>query len=148
MWKGIFCIQTCLQNFLSNHFRSYVYLTRGKIKDIICRERDENVGSKSLLYLNAQTTDMKANSLRHKFKCQSQTNIWDVDTGYKGLVFCRNNGWIIENTDKGLTVPKWEPKIPQMPQNDYAQFVCPSPNVLDFNEKRLHWASVVCTLVY
>ena len=24
-----------------------------------------------------------------------------------------------------------------------AQFVCPSPKVLDFNEKRLHWASVL-----
>ena len=46
-----------------------------------------------------------------------------------------------------LTVPKWvlivRPKIPQMPQNLSAQFVCPSPKVLDFNEKRLHWASVV-----
>ena len=35
-------------------------------------------------------------------------------------------------------------KIPQMPQNLSAQFVCPSPKVPDFNEKRLHWASVVC----
>ena len=26
---------------------------------------------------------------------------------YKSLVFCRNNGWIMENMDKGLTVPKW-----------------------------------------
>ena len=26
--------------------------------------------------------------------------------GYKGLVFCRNNGLIMENMDKGLTVPK------------------------------------------
>ena len=42
--------------------------------------------------------------------------------------------------DKGLTVPKWVlivwPKIPQMPQNLAAQFVCPSPKVLDFNEKK------------
>ena len=30
-----------------------------------------------------------------------------------------------------------------MPQNLSAKFVCPSPKVLDFNEKRLHWASVV-----
>ena len=49
--------------------------------------------------------------------------------------------------DKGLIVPKWVlivwPKIPQMPQNLSAQFVCQSPKVLDFNEKRLHWASVV-----
>ena len=49
--------------------------------------------------------------------------------------------------DKGLTVPKWVlivwPKISQMPQNLSAQSVCPSRKVLDFNEKRLHWASVV-----
>jgi hypothetical protein len=30
-----------------------------------------------------------------------------------------------------------------MPQNVLAQFVCPSPNVWDFDEKRLNWASVV-----
>ena len=41
--------------------------------------------------------------------------------------------------DKGLNVPKrvlvvW-PKIPQMPQNLSAQFVCLSPKVLDFNKK-------------
>ena len=49
--------------------------------------------------------------------------------------------------DKGLTVPKWvlinRPKIPQMPQNLSAQFVCPSPKVWNFDEKILHWASVV-----
>ena len=53
----------------------------------------------------------------------------------------------MENMDKGLTVPKWVLivwlKIPQMSQNLSAQFVYPSPKVLDFNEKRLHWASVV-----
>ena len=32
---------------------------------------------------------------------------------------------------------------PQMPQNLPAQFVRPSPKVLNFNEKRLHWASLV-----
>ena len=51
------------------------------------------------------------------------------------------------NIDKGLTVPKWvlivRPKIPQMPLNLSAQFVCPSPKAQDFNEKRLHWVSVV-----
>ena len=50
----------------------------------------------------------------------------------------------MENMD---TVPKWVlivcPKIPQMSHNSYAQFVCPSPIVLDFNEKRLHWTSKV-----
>ena len=53
----------------------------------------------------------------------------------------------MENMDKELTVPKWVlivwPKIPQMPQNLFTQFVCSSPKVPDFNEKRLHWASVV-----
>ena len=53
----------------------------------------------------------------------------------------------MENMDKGLTVPKWvlrvPPKIPQMPQNLSAQFVCPSPKVLYFNEKTFNWASVV-----
>ena len=54
---------------------------------------------------------------------------------------------IMENMDKELTVAKWVlivwPKISQMPQNLFAQFVCPSSKVLDFNDKRLHWASVV-----
>ena len=50
----------------------------------------------------------------------------------------------MENMDK---VPKWVlinwPKIPQMPPNLSAQIVCPSPKVWDFDEKRLHRASVV-----
>ena len=49
--------------------------------------------------------------------------------------------------DKGLTVPKWVLivwlKIPQMLQSLSAQFFCPSPKLLDFNGKRLHWASIV-----
>ena len=53
----------------------------------------------------------------------------------------------MENMDKGLTVAKWVlinwPKIPQMPLNFSAQFVCPSTKVWDFDEKRLHWASIV-----
>ena len=44
----------------------------------------------------------------------------------------------------GLTVPKWVlivwPKIPQKPQNLSSQA---QEFVLDFNENRLHWASVV-----
>jgi hypothetical protein len=35
-----------------------------------------------------------------------------------------------------------------MPQNLSAQFVCPSPKVLDFNKKRLHWALVVREMEY
>ena len=53
----------------------------------------------------------------------------------------------MENMNKGLTVPKWVqivwPKIPRMPQKLSAQFVCPSPKVLDFNEKMLHWVSLL-----
>ena len=50
----------------------------------------------------------------------------------------------MENMDKGLTVPKWVLIVwPKIPQNLSAQFVCPSPEVLDFNEKSLHWAIVV-----
>ena len=53
----------------------------------------------------------------------------------------------MENMDKGITVPKRmlinQPKIPQMPKNLSAQIVYPSAKVLNFNEKRLHWASVV-----
>jgi hypothetical protein len=54
---------------------------------------------------------------------------------------------IMENMDNGLNVLKWVlivwPKIPQMPQNLSAKFVGPCPKVLDFNEKMLHWLSVV-----
>jgi hypothetical protein len=58
----------------------------------------------------------------------------------------------MENMDKGLTVLKWMlivwPKIPQMPQNLSAQFVCPNPKVWDFNEKKasLGVRSIVCSL--
>ena len=52
----------------------------------------------------------------------------------------------MENMDKGLTVPKWVLIVyPKMPKNLSARFVCQSPKVLDFNEKRLYWASVVWT---
>jgi hypothetical protein len=69
-----------------------------------------------------------------------------LEFGYKGLLFCKNNGWLMETMCmKVHTVPKWVlincSKIPQMPQNLSAQIVCPSPKVWDFDEKRLHWAS-------
>ena len=45
--------------------------------------------------------------------------------------------------DQGLTVTKcvlivWQKIVTQMLENLLAQFVGPSPKVLDFNEKRLH----------
>ena len=45
---------------------------------------------------------------------------------------------------KGLAVPKWVLIVwPKIPQNLSAQFVGPSPKVLNCNKKRLHWAFVV-----
>ena len=58
----------------------------------------------------------------------------------------------MENMDKGLTVPKWvlinRPKILKMPQNASAQIVCQSPKVWDFDEKKVHWASIVRDLQF
>ena len=53
----------------------------------------------------------------------------------------------MENIDMGLAVPKWvlinQPKMPKMPKNLSAQFVCQSQIFWDFDERGLHWASVV-----
>ena len=51
----------------------------------------------------------------------------------------------MKNMDKELIVPKWVliVQLAKIPQNLSDQFVFPSPKLLDFNEKRLHWASVV-----
>ena len=48
---------------------------------------------------------------------------------------------MMENTDKGHIVPKWVLIV--LPKNtpNASKFVC--PKVLDVDEKRLHWASVV-----
>jgi hypothetical protein len=58
----------------------------------------------------------------------------------------------MKNMEKGLTGPKWAQKnrlkIPQMTENLSAQFVCPSRKVRDFDEKRLHRASVVGALAF
>ena len=43
--------------------------------------------------------------------------------------------------DKGFTVPKWA-GADSFAENT-PKFICPSPKVWDFNEKRLHWASLV-----
>ena len=49
----------------------------------------------------------------------------------------------MENMDKGLTVPKWVLIVLLKIPPNVLEFVCPIPKVQDFNEKRLHWASVV-----
>ena len=43
-----------------------------------------------------------------------------------------NPNWLMQNMDKGLTIPKWILKIPQMLQSLSAQIICLSPKVLDF----------------
>ena len=65
----------------------------------------------------------------------------------KGLVLCGSNGWMTENMDKGLTLPKlvlivW--LIPQMPQN-WPEL---SPQAKKFwisMKKRLYWDYGVCS---
>ena len=64
--------------------------------------------------------------MRPKFESQSSINMY-LGFGYKGLVFCKNNGWLLEKMDKGFTVPKWVlmnwPKISQIPQSLSVQIV-------------------------
>ena len=62
---------------------------------------------------------------------------------YKGLDVCRNNGWLMKNMDKALTVPNWVLiNRPKITQNLFAQKFGISM------KKSLHWASVVCALKY
>ena len=37
---------------------------------------------------------------KFKFKSQSQIDIWDLEFGCKGFVFCKNTGWLMENMGK------------------------------------------------
>ena len=75
------------------------------------------------------------------FICNSR-NLRHVNI-IKALVFCRNNGWIVENMDKV------RPKIPQMPQKISAQFVCSSPKVFWVFKKNLsQFKIVLCCDMY
>ena len=61
--------------------------------------------------------------------------------GYKGLVFCRNDGGLMEKTDIGnhstkMGVDQLDKDTPNAPKFIY-------PKVWDFDEKRLRWASVI-----
>ena len=46
---------------------------------------------------------------KHGLRTAAQIQIPNKYLGcrYKGLVFSRNNGWIMENMGKGLTIPRW-----------------------------------------
>jgi hypothetical protein len=48
----------------------------------------------------------------------------------------------MENMDKGLIVPKWVLNADKSAE-DAPNALCPSPKFWDFDEKRIHWASVV-----
>ena len=66
---------------------------------------------------------------------------------FKGLVFCRNNYWLMENMDKRLTLPKWvlinRPKILQMPPKMFGPICPPKPKSLRFSKKSSPRVSVV-----
>ena len=91
------------------------------------------------------TTDYGHTKAKSQILCGPNSNP-NLGVGYKGLVFCRNNGWIMENMDKELTVPKWVliiwPKISQMPQKISAQNV-PQAQKFKILEKSSLWVSVV-----
>ena len=70
-------------------------------------------------------------------------NIWDLDIKFFDKIMVELwKTWTLV-----LTVLKWVmlnwPKILQMPQNLSAQIVCRSLKVRDFDEKRIHWASII-----
>ena len=76
-------------------------------------------------------------------------NIWDLNIKaefFVEIIVDQLKTW----THTMKAVPKWllinRPKTPEMPQNLHAQIACPSPKLWDFDEKRLHWASVVRVL--
>ena len=56
--------------------------------------------------------------------------------GYKGLVCFRNDGWIMENMDKGVTVPNMSDDSSAENTPNAPEFICPSPKFLDFNVKK------------
>ena len=63
---------------------------------------------------------------------------------YNGLVFCRNNGWIMENMDKELTLPKWVLIVrPKIASKKFSPKYLPKPKSLRFLKKSSVWVSVV-----
>ena len=76
------------------------------------------------------------------FAAQIQIPIPDKYLGceYKGLDFCRNNGWLVENMDKGLTVPKMGADSSAENTPNAPKFICPkclpNPKELEFLWKK------------
>ena len=71
------------------------------------------------------------------FAAQIQIPNEYLECGYRGLVICRNNGWINKYMDK-LYQQFWPKLYPKCPRIDLD-----NPTILDCNEKRFLWASVV-----
>jgi hypothetical protein len=78
---------------------------------------------------------------KFKFKSQSQINIWDVDIG---LVFCRNNGWIMEGQVTHSTKMGADSLAENTPNalKNFSPKCPPKPKSLKFRKKAL-WVSVV-----
>ena len=99
-------------------------------------------------WLKSRTTDTQKLNLKF-FVAQIQIPIPNkyLGVGYKGLVFCRNNGWIMENMAKDLSVPKWvlivQPKIPHMPQKNFSPKCLRKPKSSRFLKKSSLWMSVL-----
>ena len=68
-----------------------------------------------------------------------------LGVGYKYLVFCRNNGCIMENMDKELTVPKWivRPKNTPNASKNFSPKCLPKSKNSRFLKKSSLWVSVV-----
>ena len=46
--------------------------------------------------------------------------------GFKVLVFCRNNGWVMKNMDNRLTVLKWVLIVCRKNTPNAPEFICPN----------------------
>ena len=55
---------------------------------------------------SGRDTDYGHTMAKSQILCGPNSNLKYLGFGYKGLVFSRNNGWLMENMDKRLTVPK------------------------------------------
>ena len=70
-------------------------------------------------------------------------SIWELHVlDLKTNVFCRKKNQLHFHIDKGLTALIVWPKIPKMPQNMSAQFVCQAQKFRSFEKSSL-WVSVV-----
>ena len=63
-----------------------------------------------------------------------------VEFGYKGLIICRN-GKHGQGTNAAVFTKMIVDTLTEITSNAL-RFICPSPEVLNFDEKRLHWASL------